>query len=173
MDLHLGDQRLVERVVGACIRHPHLQDVVDIAREPVRLLHLGPRAERVQEARLPFRLVFRGADQNEEAGVESQRLGIEKHGLRTHDPRLAHLADAVPDRRLRRPRRPGDLVERLARVTLQFAKDLPIQLVDPDGHSQPPAIMERTTPFAVRLEHAFLIYAAPLQRTGRMFYLCG
>ena len=73
----LGDQRLIERIIGARVGHPHLEDIVDLARKAVRLQHFGPFANRLQELFLPARLVGRCPDQHEETGLESKRLGIQ------------------------------------------------------------------------------------------------
>ena len=100
MYLHLGNQRLIKGVIGPRIFHPHLEDIIDIPRQPVRLLHFGTFLERCQKLSLPIRIMFRCADQDKETGLETQRLGVQQNGLLADDSRLAHLADSVPDRGL-------------------------------------------------------------------------
>ena len=41
MHPHLRDQSLIETVIGAGILDADLQNIVDVTRQPVRLLYLG------------------------------------------------------------------------------------------------------------------------------------
>ncbi len=101
MHLHLRNQRLIKRVVSARILHPHFQDIVDIASQPVRLLHLGSLSQRPEKPRLPVRLMLTCADQHKETRLKSQRLRVQQYRLLTDHPSLAHLANPIPHRRLR------------------------------------------------------------------------
>lgn len=53
MHPNFGNQRLIKRVISTGILHPHFQDIVDVTRQPVRLLHFGTVAQGLQKGRLP------------------------------------------------------------------------------------------------------------------------
>ena len=170
---HLRDQRLVERVVGPRVRHPDLQDIVDLPRQPVRLLHLGPREKRGQETApaTPPRARTCGSGRRSTPPARAPP-GRRSRSTAPITPADAHLADPVPDRRLRRPDLRAISSSDWPASACSRAEDLPVQIVQRTRPfvDLPSSWNIRSAKRGLERAHTFLLRRPPAHYTETMFY---
>ena len=76
MEIDLGDQSLVEIIIGANIGHHRADQIVDIAAQPVEIHDLRKTDHNFPEPLNPFGIVLVGLDRDEDADAKVELLGV-------------------------------------------------------------------------------------------------
>ena len=129
-DVDLGDQALVEGVIGLDVGHHDAEQIIDLPGHPVELDDLGEIADHLGEALQPLVIVLVGGDGDEggDAGVDLAR--IEERDAADDDALLLELLDAAPAGRGRQADPAADLGDRHGRVLLEDLQNLAIETID-------------------------------------------
>jgi hypothetical protein len=127
--LDLGDQFLVEGVVGRDVGNDDPQQVVHVAAHAVEFDDLGKILHHLGKTPEPFMRVRAGADGDEggDAGVDLDR--VEQRDPAADDALLLELLYAAPAGRRRQSHLLGDVGDGESRVFLQKAQDLTVETV--------------------------------------------
>jgi len=137
---HRCDQLLVKHVVAWHVGDDHAQHVIDVARHPIKLHHLGHRADGVGEFSKPGLGMVGAFDRHKDRNTKPDLVLVDQRDPAQDYPVGFQPLDALPARRRRQSHPVADLGDGQRSIFLKHRQNLavdgveaPVRLVDLNG----------------------------------------